>query len=127
MTELIRFDQLADENVLSKMKKDDIDSLAFGAILIDKHGTVLEYNAAETAITGRDASDVLGKNFFTEVAPCTQSDIFYGKFKDGAQTGQLQTMFEYVFDYEMTPTKVKIFMKNDVIDPNTFWIFVKRI
>jgi photoactive yellow protein len=35
-------------------------------------------------------------------------------------------MFEYVFDYKMTPTKVKIHMKKAISD-GSFWIFVKRL
>lgn len=40
--------------------------------------------------------------------------------------GDLNAMFEYVFDYNMTPTKVKIHMKKAISD-GTFWIFVKRL
>lgn len=114
------------DNDMAKMNKADIDNLAFGAIELDKNGKILKYNEAEADITGRDAKSVIGKNFFNEVAPCTKSETFYGKFRDGIASGALNTVFEYVFDYKMRPTRVKVQMK---YTPSTSscWIFVKRI
>ena len=114
------------ENVLGKMSDMEINQLAFGAVQLDRAGKILTYNAAEAGITGRDAASVIGKNFFRDVAPCTNSPAFKGVFDQGVKSGDLNTMFEYVFDYNMAPTKVKIHMKK-AISGDTFWIFVKRL
>lgn len=114
------------ENVMSKMSSKDINTLAFGAIQLDSLGKILTYNAAEGAITGRDPSTVIGKNFFKDVAPCTNTSKFKGVFDAGVKADNLNTMFEYVFDYNMSPTKVKIHMKK-AISGGTYWIFVKRV
>lgn len=114
------------ENALTNMSDGQIDDLAFGAIELDKTGKILQFNAAEGAITGRDPKAVIGKNFFNEVAPCTKSPEFYGRFKEGVASGSLNAMFEYTFDYNMQPTKVKIHMKNAVAG-DSIWVFVKRI
>lgn len=114
------------DNVLSKMGDKDLDGLAFGAIQLDKDGTILAYNAAEARITGRRPEDVIGKNFFKEVAPCTRRPEFYGVFKEGVEKNDLNTMFEYVFDYKMNPTKVKVHMKK-ALAGDSYWIIVKRI
>ncbi len=113
-------------NQLANMNDRDIDQLAFGAINLDRDGKILSYNKAEGEITGRKPEEVIGKNFFTEVAPCTKTDEFYGKFKEGVNSGNLSTMFEYTFDYQMKPTKVKVHMKKSLSD-DSFWVFVKRI
>lgn len=113
-------------NILAKMTAKDIDNLAFGAIKLDKTGKILSYNKAEGDITGRKPEEVIGKNFFTEVAPCTNQHEFYGKFKEGVESGNLNTLFEYTFDYQMTPTKVKVHMVKSVLDDG-YYIFVKRI
>ena len=113
-------------NDLAKLSPEQIDQLAFGAVQLDASGKVLTYNAAEAGITGRAAKDVIGKNFFRDVAPCTNSPTFKGVFDQGVQADNLNTMFEYVFDYKMSPTKVKIHMKKAVAG-DTFWIFVKRL
>lgn len=114
------------DNKLTKMTPKQIDELAFGAIQLDAQGKVLRYNEAEARITGRDASAVIGSNFFRDVAPCTNTARFKGVFDAGVRTNTLNTMFEYVFDYKMNPTKVKIHMKKAISD-GTYWIFVKRI
>ncbi len=114
------------ENALSKMSDKDVDGLAFGAIQLDKNGNILQYNAAEGALTGRDPKAVIGKNFFTEVAPCTNQPGFHGKFEEGVKSGNLNEMFEYVFDYQMEPTKVKVHMKKALTD-DSYWVFVKRL
>lgn len=114
------------DNVLSKLTAREVDQLAFGAVQLDGKGTILQYNAAEASITGRDAKAVIGKNFFRDVAPCTSTPTFKGVFDAGVRDGNLNTMFEYVFDYNMSPTKVKIHMKKAISD-GTFWIFVKRL
>jgi photoactive yellow protein len=114
------------ENVLAKLSAKEIDQLAFGAVQLDARGTILQYNAAEASITGRLGKDVIGKNFFRDVAPCTNAPAFKGVFDRGVRNGDLNTMFEYVFDYKMAPTKVKIHMKKAIRD-DSFWIFVKRL
>jgi photoactive yellow protein len=114
------------DNSLSKLSGKQIDELAFGAIQLDGQGTILRYNEAEAQITGRDARAVIGANFFRDVAPCTNTARFKGVFDAGVRANNLNTMFEYVFDYKMTPTKVKIHMKKAISD-GSFWIFVKRL
>ena len=113
-------------NKLSEMSDRDIDKLAFGAINLDANGKILSYNKAEGEITGRKPEEVIGKNFFTEVAPCTKTDEFFGKFQEGVKSGNLSTMFEYTFDYQMKPTKVKVHMKKS-LDGDSYWVFVKRV
>lgn len=124
--ELVGFNKPDIDNVLNRMAEKDIDKLAFGAIELDSKGVVLRYNAAEGAITGRSPAAVIGKNFFRDVAPCTSKPAFKGVFDAGVAQNNLNTMFEYVFDYQMKPTKVKVHMKK-ALSGGTFWIFVKRI
>ncbi|MFW6362647.1 MAG: photoactive yellow protein [Spirochaeta sp.] len=124
--EVIKFGSEDIGNVMAKSSDKEIDDLAFGAIKLDKNGRILTYNQAEGAITGRNPNEVIGKNFFTEVAPCTNQPDFYGKFKEGVANDNLNTMFEYVFDYQMTPTKVKVHMIKAQMGDG-YYIFVKRI
>lgn len=124
--EIINFDANDIENSLSKMNEQQIDNLAFGAIQLDETGKILTYNAAEADLTGRNAKEVIGKNFFDEVAPCTKTKEFYGRFVKGVKEGNLSTMFEYNFDYKMKPLRVMVHMKKAIIG-DTYWILVKRL
>ena len=123
---VIGFGKADIDNVLSKMSTADIDKLAFGAVELGRTGRILRYNAAEGAITGRDPKAVIGRNFFTEVAPCTNTPGFRGVFDKGVASGDLNTMIEYTFDYNMKATKVKVHMKKALAGDN-YWVFVKRL
>lgn len=124
--EIVQFGSNDIENKPSSMNKEQLDKVAFGAIQLDANGNIIQYNAAEGDITGRDPSAVVGKNFFNDVAPCTNSPEFKGKFDEGVKNGDLNTMFEYTFDYEMKPTKVKVHMKK-ALSGDSYWVFVKRL
>lgn len=124
--DFIEFDHLDIENVMAKLTQVEVDNLHFGAIELSADGTILQFNAIEGRITGRDPKAVIGKNFFSEVAPCTNRPTFRGKFTRGVRLGQLNTMFEYTFDYLMQPTRVKVHMKKALIG-DSYWVFVKRI
>lgn len=113
------------DNVLNNMTDHDLNKLAFGAVQVDAKGIILAYNKKEGDITGRDPKEVVGKNFFKDVAPCTDSSAFYGKFEEGVKKNELNVSFDYVFDYKMTPTKVQVYMKKAIVG-NTFWIFIKQ-
>lgn len=124
--ETVAFGKNDVENVLARMNDTQLNNLAFGAVELDATGKILKYNAVEGAITGRDPKAVVGKNFFTDVAPCTNRPEFRGVFDAGVRADNLNTLFEYVFDHQMKPTKVKIHMKR-AISGGSYWIFVKRV
>jgi len=124
--EMINFGKTDIENVLARLNPAQLNKLAFGAVEVDADGKILKYNATEGAITGRDPQAVIGRNFFRDVAPCTNRPAFKGIFDAGVKDGTLNTVFEYVFDNQMKATKVKVHMKR-AMSGGTFWIFVKRL
>lgn len=124
--DLVGFGKADIDNVLSTMSATAIDKLAFGAVELDRNGKILRYNAAEGEITGRDPKTVIGSNFFTDIAPCTNTPKFKGVFDKGVAAGNLNTMIEYTFDHNMKPTRVKVHMKKALIG-DSYWVFVKRL
>lgn len=81
--EFVKFSADDTENTLARMSEKQLDDMAFGAIKLDGNGTILQYNAAEGDITVRDPKQVIGKNFFRDVAPCTDNPDFRGRFDAG--------------------------------------------
>ena len=124
--EILRFGEEDIQNKIAQLTDQDIDKLSFGAIGLDRKGMIQIYNSAEGEITGRNPKSMLGKNFFDDVAPCTKSPEFFGRFEKGVASGDLNTIFEYRFDYQMEPAKVKVHMRKDLAR-ELYWIFVKRI
>ena len=86
------------------------DGLPFGLVKLDYKGTILEYNMAEGELTGIDPKWAIGKNFFDDVALCTKTQAFYGRFLEGVKKGFLNAVFDYTFDHREIATQVKVHM-----------------
>lgn len=114
------------ENTLASMSNSDLDNLPFGAIQLDATGKILAYNQAEGDLTGRKPQEMIGRNFFSDVAPCTNTKGFKGRFDEGVRKGDLNTMFQYTFDYNMKPTRVQVHLKK-ALAGESYWVFVKRL
>lgn len=123
--EIIPFGSNDVDNILQK-EPQRAENLAFGAILLDRTGKIIKYNQAEGLISGRAVDDVIGKNFFNDIAPCAKGKKFHGLFLQFAQTGSVNTMLDYEFDYKMSPIKVRIHMKS-APNGDQCWLFVKRV
>lgn len=103
----------------------ELDALDIGVVKMDDKGTVLEYNKYESELGNVPQANALGKCFFTEVAPCTNNRLFYGKFQEGVAKNELDSAMPYVFTYKIRPTAVIIQMyRNTATGEN--WLFVKR-
>ena len=109
--------------ILPTLSRDLADAQPFGVVRVDDAGVVQLYNRWESALAGVAPADAEGRNFFTQVAPCTNNRLVYGKFQDGLRSGRLDTEFHYTFTYKMKPTNVAIRLYRDV-PTSTNWIFV---
>ena len=85
-----------------------LDLLPYGIIVVDEEGRILYYNAREEEIANRRREDVKGKNFFTQVAPCTQVQEFYGRFKETMHRVGLVADFHFHFPFPERPREVEI-------------------
>jgi photoactive yellow protein len=110
---------------VEKMQENDLDTLPFGAIRLDKDGKVLSYNAAEAKLTGRDPKRVIGRNFFTQVAPCTNVQAFAGRFREGVAQKKMHVIFPYRFDFEMAPRDVTVTLFYSE-QTDSAWVFVRE-
>lgn len=104
------------------------DGLPFGLVKLDLTGKVLEYNMAEGDLTGVSPAWAIGKNFFDEVAVCTKTANFYGRFVEGVKKGFINAVFDYTFDHREEATKVKVHMVTvpDHLGRKNVMILVKR-
>lgn len=109
---------------LSAMSREQLDALPYGAIRLAHDATILSYNATESHISGREANDVVGRNFFTDVAPCTDVKEFHGAFTDLIEHRAINRGFDFTFPFE-TPVKVKITMLYEQRE-GTVWVLVDR-
>ena len=104
--------QFADPGLLDTLESvslDVIDDFGFGLIVMDRDGRVLGYNQAESKLSGLPAGEVIGRNFFVEIGPCTNNYLIAQRYQDSASEGvSLDEQLDYVFTYRMAPTPVRL-------------------
>ena len=108
---------------LATLNRDNADAQPFGVVQIDDQGVVKLYNKWESDMAAVPVSSAEGKNFFTQVAPCCNNRLVYGKFKEGIAKGELDSEFNYTFTYKMKPTNVAIRLYRHT-GSKTNWVFV---
>jgi photoactive yellow protein len=85
--EIIPFGSQDVDNILAR-EPQRAEYLPFGAVLLDRTGTIVKYNKAEAAIANRNPADMIGLNFFNDVAPCAKGKRFHGEFLKFHQSGR---------------------------------------
>ena len=91
-------------SMLDQLGDQDLDLLEFGVIAMDTEGKVLAYNATESRYSGLSPDRVLGRHFFTQVAPCTNNHIVANRFDEP----ELDATIDYTFALRMKPIPVKL-------------------
>jgi photoactive yellow protein len=102
----------------------ELDSLPYGVIQLNRDGGILRYNAYEEGLSGLSKSKVVGKNFFKHVAPCTDVQEFYGRFRDGVTAGELNCTFRFHFPFKDKPRDVNITLLHNNRDQIT-WVLIE--
>lgn len=109
---------------LDSLSRADLDKLPFGAVKVTDAGVIQEYNRYESQLAGVQPSAAITKNFFTQLAPCTNNAVFYGNFKKGVAAKAYNLLFVYTFSYNMVPTPVRIHLHRT--PKGTNWILVLK-
>lgn len=126
--EKIEFEGVNLAELLPRIPDSVRNGLPFGLVKLDLTGKIMEYNMAEGDLTGVDPAWALGKNFFDEVALCTKTQAFYGRFVEGVKRGFINAVFDFTFDHQEVGTKVKVHMFSmpDSRGNKTVMLLVKR-
>jgi photoactive yellow protein len=99
-----------DVSAIGAMTPEQLDGLPFGVVTLDSSGRVVGYNDTESRLAGLPKERVIGRNFFTEVAPCTRVREFEGRFREfaeGRSRVALET-FDFVFNFRHGAQRVMI-------------------
>lgn len=82
-----------------------LNDLGFGVVAMNHEGIVQQYNRFESELSGLSPEAVLGKHFFTAVAPCTNNFMVAHRYEE---SDALDETIDYTFTYKMKPTKVSL-------------------
>lgn len=102
-----------------------LDALPFGVILLNELGTIVFYNRSEEEKARLSRDEVVGKNFFTEVAPCAQVQNFYGQFLESVHSPGWIARFNFHFP-QTVPRDVEIIMASFVYEGDVLCIIMAR-
>lgn len=102
------------------MTPEELDELPFGLLRLDADGEIEYVNRPETQRVGREPEDFVGRNFFEDVAPCTNVREFAGTFRAGARAGDLKTVFEFTYPFDGGEQRVIIYIAS--VHPGYGWV-----
>jgi photoactive yellow protein len=94
---------------LPLVSADELDTLPFGVIRLNGEGVIESYNATEALHARQRREAVIGRNFFTDVAPCTAVQAFAGRLQAMRARGVPATeRFGFVFRLPWTRCTVRL-------------------
>ena len=83
----------------------DLDALPFGVVGMAQDGTVEQYNRFEANMASLIPARVIGRHFFTAVAPCTNNFMVAHRFETESE---IDDIVDYVFTFKLKPIKVRL-------------------
>ncbi|MDF1506157.1 PAS domain-containing protein [Roseisolibacter sp. H3M3-2] len=95
-------------DTVDAMTPAELDALPYGMIQLDAGGRILKYNAVESRLASLPQAQAIGKQFFTEIAPCTKVQAFYGRFREGVIRESLDVTFQFHFAFKQHPRDVTV-------------------
>jgi photoactive yellow protein len=84
---------------------DALDALEFGLIAMGLDGKVEHYSKAESELANLSPDKVVGRHFFTAVAPCTNNVIVAYRFETESE---IDAVINYTFTFRIAPMAVRL-------------------
>jgi len=109
---------------VTELTEAQLDAQPFGVIRLARDGTVLSYNLYEEKIARMRREDVVGKNFFSDVAPCTRVKEFFGRFIDGVEQREMNVTFGFLFAFKHQHRNVDVSLYYKKSD-DSIWVIVR--
>lgn len=108
---------------LVSLSEDQLDDLPYGVISMTSDCVVAAYNKAEAQSAGLNPARVIGRHFFTTVAPCTNNFMIAQRFE---HEEALDVTIDYVFTLRMAPTPVELRLLKQPAAERMFLIVKRR-
>lgn len=111
---------------LDAMTDAEIDALPIGVIGLARDGSVTLFNRHEAALTGLSADHVIGRCFFTHIAPCNEDANFRSLFLEGVDHGVLDVVLGWSFDVQRRAHEVLVRLALSRARAGA-WLMIKRL
>jgi len=116
------FDDVPIIETLSTMDEAALDGLLFGVVGLDSDNVVELYNAYEERYSGLPRGIVVGRHFFSDVAPCMNNYLVAERLAEA----QLDVTLPYVLTFRMRPTPVRLRLLR-AAEASRRWVLIARV
>ncbi len=107
---------------LAAASKSELDELKFGVVEMDLEGIVLRYNRAEAQQAGLSEDQVVGRQFFRDVAACCNNQRVAQRYEQPS----LDETIEYTFAFQMRLTPVTLRLIKDAGAAVMYMLVLRR-
>jgi photoactive yellow protein len=119
---------LADEGLprtVERLSIEALNALPFGVIRLDPTGRVTFFSRTESKQSGFGDRNALGRNFFTDLAPCMGSDAFQRRIDQALAAGTLDLTFEQIGDFDDAERELRVRVASATGGGQ--WVFIQRM
>lgn len=109
---------------IERLPAEALDALPFGAIRLNGDGDVVVYSGAEKRLSGYGDRPALGRQFFTQIAPCMDTPGFRGRIERALAAGDADIEFGWVGDFSDAGRELRVRMQP--ANGGGCWIFMQR-
>lgn len=121
---VVSFDQPDLARAVETLTAVEIDALPFGAVRLDRDGRVVLYSEAEARLSGFGSRPRIGLAFFTEIAPCMNTEQFRGRAEKAIAAGTLNVEFTHIGDFDDRDRELTVKIQSAA--DGGLWIFLRR-
>lgn len=119
---------LDDERLLERVEQlsfQEIDALPFGVVRLDATGKVTYFSRAEAEQSGFGDRRAIGRDFFTQMAPCLGAPELLRRIAAARRAGTLDITFEQTGDFDDADRELRVRVKSAT--GGGLWVFLQRI
>jgi photoactive yellow protein len=113
----MEFHQTDAHAVLDSSSELELDAMPFGVVRLDRAGVVLASNSIERQASGLRPAHMIGRHFFTQVAPCMNTALVARRY---ATEPELDATFDYLLALRMKSTAVRLRLLQSAASPNAY-------
>ena len=121
---VVDFDRPDLAKIIETLTVEEIDALPFGTVRLDHEGKVILFSEAEARLSGFGSRDRIGLTFFTDIAPCMNTDAFRRQTENAIAAGTLDVEFMHIGDFEDRDRELTIKIQSAA--DGGMWVFLRR-
>jgi photoactive yellow protein len=110
---------------IEQLPLEALHRLSFGVIRLDEAGKVRFFSKTEAEQSGFGDRRAIGRDFFTQMAPCLGTPDFLRRIERARQAGTLDIMFEQVGDFDDAERVLRVRVQS--ASGGGLWLFLERL